>query len=290
MKFHLQRWLREPLVHFLVLGALLFLLFHFAKGSTANKKEEIVITTGTIRTISENFQRVWKRPPSKQELDSLIQEYIKEEIYYREAMALGLDRDDTIIRRRLRQKMEFLAEGMGSIREPTDKDLDTYLKKQPEKFRVETRYTFNQVYLNPDRRKQSIQKDAQELLQELNSSKDSDSSKYGDPFMLGYFFSNQPERNVARTFGDEFAKQLSKLETRKWVGPVESGYGLHLVLITDRTEGRLPDLFEVRQEVQREWMVDQQKQTSDKFFEALRNRYSVTIEEPQKSSTTQAQP
>jgi hypothetical protein len=290
MKFYLQRWLREPLVHFLVLGALFFLLFHFAKGSTANKKEEIVITTGTIRTISENFQRVWKRPPSKEELDSLIQEYIKEEIYYREAMALGLDRDDTIVRRRLRQKMEFLAEGMGSIREPTDKDLDTYLKKHPEKFRVETRYTFNQVYLNPDRRKQSIQKDAQELLQELNTSKDSDSSKYGDPFMLGYFFSNQPESSIARTFGDQFAKQLSKLETRKWVGPVESGYGLHLVLITDRTEGRLPDLFEVRQEVQREWMAEQQKQTSDKFFEALRNRYSVTIEEPQKSSTSRAQP
>ncbi len=281
MTFHSQRWLREPLVHFLVMGALLFLLFHFAKESTANKQGEIVVTAGTIRTLSENFQRVWRRPPTQKELDSLIQDHVTEEIYYREAIALGLDRDDTIIRRRLRQKMEFLVDGMGNMREPTDKDLQSYLQKHPEKFRVETRYTFNQVYLNPDQHKE-LQKDAVELLQKLNNSENSDPSQYGDRFMLGYYFSNQPESNVGRTFGDGFAKQLSRLETGKWVGPIESGYGLHLILITDRTEGRLPDLSEVRAEVQREWLAAEQKQTTDKFFEQLRSRYSVKIEKPQK--------
>jgi parvulin-like peptidyl-prolyl isomerase len=279
MTFDLRRWLRESLVHFLILGALLFLLFHFVKGGTGTKQNEIVITSGTIRTMSENFQRVWQRPPTQKELDSLLQDYIKEEIYYREAIANGLDRDDTIIRRRLRQKMEFLADGMGYIKEPTEKDLQTYLQKHPEKFRVESRYTFSHVYLNPEQHQNSLQQDAKQLLAKLNNAENSiDAGQYGDRFMLGYYFSNQSESNVARTFGDQFAKQLSQLETGKWVGPIESGYGQHLVLISDRTEGKTPALSEVRKQVQSEWMTEESKQTSEKFYEGLRSRYKVKIE------------
>ncbi len=284
MKFDLRRWLREPLLHFLVLGALLFVIFHFVKGSDGSTRAEIIVTAGTIRTLSENFQRVWQRSPTREELDSLLQEHIKEEIYYREAVALGLDRDDTIIRRRLRQKMEFLADGIGSMQEPTDQDLQTYLEKHPEKFRVESRYTFSHVYLNPDRRANSIQRDAAGILSKLNSAGASvDPSQFGDSFMLGYYFSNQPESNVKRTFGDQFAKHLVHLETGKWVGPVESGYGVHLVLISNRTEGEIPALSEVRNEVKRDWLSDQQKQMSGKFYKALRDRYTVKIEQTEKS-------
>jgi PPIC-type PPIASE domain len=285
MRFDLRRWLREPLLHFLVLGASLFLLFHFVKGGSGTKQNEIVVTTGTVRTISEGFQRVWKRPPTQKELDSLIQDYIKEEIYYREAMTMGLDREDTIIRRRLRQKMEFLADGMGYIKEPTEKDLQSYLQKHPEKFRVENRFTFSHVYLNPEKHQNSLQQDATQLLTKLNNARNSvDSSQYGDPFMLGYYFSNQSESNIARTFGDQFAKQLSNFETGKWVGPIESGYGQHLVLIINRTEGRTPPLSEVRKQVQTEWMTEEAKQTSEKFYESLRSLYTIKIEQPQKSS------
>jgi parvulin-like peptidyl-prolyl isomerase len=284
MPFDLRRWLREPLLHFLILGGLLFLLFHFVKGGSGTRQNEIVITNGTVKTISEGFERVWKRPPTQKELDTLIQDYIKEEILYREAMAMGLDRDDTIIRRRLRQKMEFLADGMGYIKEPTEKDLQSYLQKHPEKFRVENRFTFSHVYLNPEKHPNSLQQDATQLLSKLNNARTSiDSSQYGDSFMLGYYFSNQSESNVARTFGDQFAKQLSQLETGKWVGPIESGYGQHLVLIADRTEGRTPPLSEVRKQVQSEWMTEEAKQTSEKFYEGLRSRYTVKIEPSQKS-------
>lgn len=289
MRFDVRRWLQEPLLHFLILGALLFLLFHFVKGGFATKQDEIVVTTGTVQTISEGFQRVWKRPPTQQELDSLIQDYIKEEIYYREAITMGLDRDDTIIRRRLRQKMEFLADGMGYIREPTEKDLQSYLQKHPEKFRVENRFTFSQVYLNPEQHQNSLPQDATQLLEKLNNAGNSvDASEYGDRFMLGYYFSNQSESNVARTFGDQFAKQLAQLETGKWVGPIESGYGQHLILISDRIEGRLPPLSEVRKQVQSEWMTEEAKQTSEKFYESLRSRYNVKIEQPQKTSAGNA--
>jgi hypothetical protein len=279
MTFNTRRLLREPLFHFLVLGALLFLIFHFVKGSGETSREEIVVASGTIRTIADNFQRVWQRPPTQQELDNLVQEYIKEEIYYREAMNLGLDRNDTVIRRRLRQKMEFLVDGIGDIKEPTDQELQSYLEKHPEKFRVESRFTFSQVYLNPERHPNSIQKDATELLSKLNKTDDSvDTTQFGDSFMLGQYFSNQPESVVARTFGEQFAKVLNQLQTGKWVGPVESGYGVHLVKITDRTEGKLPALKDVRNDVEREWMADQQKQLSEKFFESMKSRYKVRIE------------
>jgi parvulin-like peptidyl-prolyl isomerase len=289
MTFDVRRWLREPLIHFLILGALLFLLFHFVKGGSGTKQNEIVVTTGTVQTISEGFQRVWKRSPTQQELDSLIRDYIKEEIYYREAIANGLDRDDTIIRRRLRQKMEFLADGMGYIKEPTEKDLQSYLQKHPEKFRVENRFTFSQIYLNPEKHQNSLQQDAAQLLTKLNNVGNSvDASQYGDQFMLGYYFSNQSESNVARTFGDQFAKQLAQLETEKWVGPIESGYGQHLVFISNRTEGKTPPLSEVRKQVQSEWTTEEAKQTSEKFYESLRSRYNVKIEQAQKTSAGNA--
>jgi hypothetical protein len=278
MPFVVRRWLREPLLHFLILGALLFLLFHFVKGGSA-KQNEIVVGSGTVKTLSDGFNRVWKRAPTQKELDALIQDYIKEEVYYREAISMGMDRDDTIIRRRLRQKMEFLADGMGYIKEPNEKDLESYLQKHPEKFRVESRFTFSHVYLNPEKHQNSIQQDAAQLLTNLNKAGNSvDASKYGDQFMLGYYFSNQSESNIARTFGDQFAKKLSTLETGKWVGPIESGYGEHLVLLSSRTEGKTPPLSEIRKQVQSEWMTDEAKQTSEKFYEDLRSRYKVKIE------------
>ncbi len=280
----IQRWLLEPLVHFLFLGALLFLIFHVVKGGSTGSKEKVVVTAGTIRTISENFQRVWQRPPASQELQSLVQDYIKDEIYSREAVKLGLDQDDAVIRRRLRQKMEFLSDGIAASAEPSEKELQAYLEKHPEKFRIEPRYSFSQVYLNPDRRGSKITHDSTELLAKLNQAGASvDASEYGDPFMLGYNFSNVPETNVARNFGDQFAKNLAQLEKGKWTGPVESGYGLHLVFINDRTEGEIPVLSDIRNQVQREWMVEQQEQSSEKFFQSLRDRYVVTIEQPSKA-------
>jgi hypothetical protein len=286
----IQRWIREPLVHFLILGALLFVLFHVVKGNSAQGQGKIIVTTGTVRALSDSFQRVWQRPPTKSELGGLIQDYIKEEVYYREAQNLGLDKEDPIVRRRLRQKMEFLGDGMATIAEPTDRDLQSYLAMHPEKFRIEPRYTFTHVYLNPENHTNKLDQDAAELLGKLNQQGSSvDASKYGDSFMLGYNFSNIPETNVARTFGQEFAKSLENQQVEKWVGPVPSGYGEHLVYISSRTEGRTPSLSEVRAKVQKEWTSDQQKEAAEKFFEGLRARYQITIEQPQTSDSKNAE-
>jgi hypothetical protein len=285
VKINIQRWLREPLVHFLLLGALLFLLFHFVKGSSNTAQGKIVVSAGTVRTLSENFQRVWQRPPTQMELDGLIQDYIKEEVYYREAQAMGIDRDDPVVRRRLRQKMEFLADGIATSAEPTEKDLEDYLKRNPEKFRIEPRYTFSQVYLNPDKHPDSLTKDTAELLAILKQKGESaKASDYGDSFMLGYFFSNVPETNVIRIFGEDFAKALPGLKTKEWSGPIKSGYGEHMVFINDRVEGRIPSLQEVRAQVQREWLAEHQRRALEDFYKGLRDRYQVSIEKPESSN------
>lgn len=290
----IQRLVREPLVHFLILGAFLFLLFHVMKGSNTGSPEKIVVTGTTIRILADNFQRVWQRPPTREELDGLIQEYIKEEVYYREAQSMGIDRDDPIIRRRLRQKMEFLADGIVASAEPTEKDLQAYLNKNPEKFRIEPRYTFSQVYLNPEKHTSSLKKDTSEVLAKLKQKGESaKASDYGDSFMLGYYFSNVPETTVSRTFGEDFAKSLAGVKTKEWTGPIKSGYGEHLVFINDRVEGRIPPLPEVRAQVQREWLAENQKRALEGYYKSLRDRYQVSIEKPEstlKKDAAETQP
>lgn len=189
--------------------------------------------------------------------------------------------------------MEFLADGMASSAEPTEKDLQAYLNQHPEKFRIEPRYTFSQVYLNPDKHPESLTKDTAKLLAQLKQKGESaKASDYGDSFMLGYFFSNVPETSVSRTFGEDFAKSLAGVKTKEWSGPIKSGYGEHLVFINDRVEGRVPPLPEVRAQVQREWQTENQKRALEDYYKSLRDRYQVSIEKlenPNKESGSGAE-
>ena len=159
-----MKLLREPLVHFLVLGAALFLLYKIVADPVGDRSDRIVVTSGHIERLVEGWKRTWQRPPTRKELEGLIEDHIREEILYREARAMGLDRDDTIIRRRLRQKMEFLFEDLGAQANPSDEELQAFLDKNPDAFRVATRVTFSHIYLNRDRRGESATRDAERLL------------------------------------------------------------------------------------------------------------------------------
>ena len=166
----LRSLLREPLVHFLLLGAALFLLDAWLRPLSASSQgSEIVVGEARIRSLAQNFRRTWQRPPTRPELDGLIQDFVREEVLYREALALGLDKDDTIVRRRLRQKMEFIADEAAALAKPTDQELAAYLAAHAEAFRVEPRATFTQVYLDPRRRAETLEADAKRLLDELNA-------------------------------------------------------------------------------------------------------------------------
>jgi hypothetical protein len=275
----MKRLLKEPLVHFLVLGAALFVVFGLWGKNTGDAPRKIVITRAQIDSLATGFERTWQRPPTGVELEGLIQDRVREEVYCREATALGLDKDDTIIRRRLRQKMEFVSEDVATEREPTDDDLRAYLKAHPDTFRLEPRFTFSQVYLNPERRHGSMAKDATRLLAQLNAAgAKADISQAGDPILLERRFNAAPAGEIARQFGEPFAARLGGLTLGRWQGPIESGFGVHLVLVTARTEAGVPVFEEVRDAVRREWTNAHRLEANEAFYRSLLARYAVTIE------------
>jgi hypothetical protein len=276
-----MKCLREPLLHFVLLGAAMFVIFGLVSEDRGRRPGHIVVTQGTIDNLAAAFARTWRRPPAEQELEGLIQDYMREEVLYREALALSLDRDDTLIRR-LRQKMEFIAEDVTTLSEPTDEELHAYLQAHPEAFAVEPRFTFRQVYLDSRRRGTHLARDVDRLLAELQQLGDkANLAALGDAFLLPHHFESLSATEARKAFGDSFVAGLSTLTPGQWQGPVPSGYGVHLVYVSERTPARIPELAEVRDAVRREWANARRVEANETFFRSLLQRYTVTIEHPQ---------
>ncbi len=277
----LKKLMREPLAHFVLLGAGLF-AWSALWGQPGTRNERIVVTEAHVSRLIEIFGRTWQRPPTERELQRLVDEHIKEEIFYREALAMGLDRDDTIIRRRLRQKMEFLSEDLAAQNDPTDEELEAYLAEHVERFRIEGPLSFAHVYISIDRRGDKAIDDAKALLARLNRDPEAsgDVASLGDRLPLPSGYESTTASEIAKMFGRAFAERVSGLPVGEWSGPVESGYGLHLVLVSERSEDRMPELAEVREAVTRDWRVREREQTNDEIFQKLREKYRVVVEFP----------
>jgi hypothetical protein len=276
--------LREPLLQFLVLGAALFGLFHLADGRKAEAPTKIVISSARVANLADGFARTWQRPPSKEELQGLVDDYIRDEVFYREGRAAGLDRDDVIIRRRVRQKMEFLAEDL-SVPEPTDEQLAGYLASNPERFRTEDHLTFRQVFLSATRRAGTIDSDSRQLANALAGADASvEAAALGDPFLLGEAFHAVSQNDVASLFGDGFARGIFVMQQHRWQGPISSSFGQHFVYISERIPGNLPPLDAVRPAVRREWSNARRLEAEQKLYGSLRARYEIVVETPAKSA------
>ena len=273
------RWLREPLLHFLIIGTGLFLLYQFATGGNESAPREIVISESRIEALAENFGRTWMRPPTPQELRGLVDDYVKEEVFYREAIAMGLDRDDTVIRRRLRQKMEFVSEDAAATAEPTDAQLQQFLTAHPEKFVEPARVTFQQVFVNAERRGDAALSDAERILAELQAGRGpAIPAEAGDPTLLPASLEAASPQEIAGSFGEEFGKLLEDAPIDQWVGPIASSFGLHLVRVSARSASAMPRLVDIRPVVVREWQADQRTLAGDSFYSSLRSKYDVRYE------------
>ena len=274
-----KRLLKEPLVHFLVLGALIFAGHGLLGRDGARAPGRIVVSQGQLESMRVGFTRTWQRAPTNEEWEGLIRDRVREEVYCREAMALGLDRDDTIIRRRLRQKMEFISDDIDARTPPTDADLRAYLAAHPESFRVEPRFTFSHVFLNPEKHGENLARDAARLLAQLRQAgARADAPALGDPYLLEHQFKSVPASEVEKQFGRGFAAKLGGILPGEWQGPVESGYGVHLVRVSERAEGGLPALADVRDVVRREWDDRRRQEANETFYQGLLKSYTVTIE------------
>lgn len=265
--------MREPLLHFLVVGAGLFLLFDVVSEPETIGDEQIIVTSGHIEHLATLFVKTWQRPPTDAELRGLIDSFILEEVLYREATAIGLDQDDTIIRRRLKQKMEFLVDDF-SAANPSTEDLQQFLDNDPERFRAEARISFEHVYLaNP------LAGEVETILAALQSGEALDSDIASLSGLLPRRFDDASETSVAGQFGESFKNVVFALDLGNWTGPVASPFGTHLIKVNEIVAARVPVLDEIRNEVQREWLVDRRQAAQEALFESLRNKYTIMIEE-----------
>jgi len=275
----LQTLLREPLIHFLLIGAALFFVFDQI-GDPVEVDNRIVVSQADLDILASDWLRRTGRPPSPQQVEQQLRQYIREQVLSREAVNLGLDRDDVIIRRRLTQKMQFLFDDLGQVPDPSDAELDVFMSQHVERFTLPETLSFRHIFLNPDSRGKVIQDQAQQLLSRLQESNAVvDTSELGDPTLLPLQFGNQTRLQISNLFGDEFAGQVYSLPVNRWSGPVASGYGLHLVFVHSRTAARVQPLAEVRQSVIRQWQTAKQQELNDLFYQGIQQRYEIILDD-----------
>ncbi|MDX8451620.1 peptidylprolyl isomerase [Mesorhizobium sp. VK9D] len=271
-----MKLLREPLLHFLVIGAAIFGAFYLIGADKEAASGKIVVSAGQIASMRAIFSRTWQREPTVAETDALVKDYIRDEVLYREAIAMGLDKDDAIIRRRMRQKMEFVAD-LTAQAEPTDAELKSFVTEHADWFRAEPRFSFSQVFFRSDSGGGPGTAGLERLLQSLNAGT-TDASQSGDPFMAGFDFKDVAASDVARTFGESFASRIAGAGSGKWEGPVISAYGMHLVRVSERIEAHDPPFEDVREAARREWLHARKIAANDAFYEKLRTRYTIKVE------------
>jgi hypothetical protein len=283
MNEKITRWLREPLVHFLAIGVALFALnLLLTQGdSGAEPDRRVAVTETEIRWLRDSWQSRWQRPPTETELRGLVDDYVRQEVLYREALAMGLDRDDEVIRRRMVQKIEFLTSDLASQVQPTETQLQAYFQENLDRYLIPERRSFAHVYFNVDRRGEAAVGGAEQLLAQLRSAPPGEvrPAELGDRFMLQHEYPLQREQDVARIFGQRFATALFELEPGEWQGPIASGYGLHLAFVVAVEEGQVPELDLVRPRVLLDYGTTVREQANDALLAGVRSRYTVEIDE-----------
>jgi hypothetical protein len=270
-----KKFLYEPLVHFFVLGLLLFVLFAVVNDDSGRSAEEIVVDQGRLSGLVANFEKTWQRPPTAEEVQNLIDAWVHEEILYREGMAIGFDLDDPVIRRRVAQKMSFVADGAVPD-SPEEAELEAWLVANVEDYEIPAVYTLQQVYIDPQRHADELDIFVSSVRTSLDDG--ADAKLLGDSTLLPAEITSSSSVELTRVFGTEFSDGLKGVSVGDWQGPVRSGYGLHFVKIDGLVAARKPDLEEVRAAVARDVLSYQSQKINDAFYAALRERYTVRIE------------
>jgi peptidyl-prolyl cis-trans isomerase C len=279
----ITRWLREPLLHVLLIGLALFVVYYALHPDAGQRQNSsrIVITADDLAQIQLAWMAQWHRPPTPEETRNLLDGKIREEVLSREAIALGLDKEDTIVKRRLAQKMEFVMEDASALREPASDELRRWFAQNAQRFAMPSLVTFRHLYFSPDRRGSRARDDAAEALRKLAGKLEEAPEVQGlsDPFMFQDFYAERSPDQVANMFGTSFAQALPGLEPGKWQGPIESGLGWHLVWVESNIPGRVPAFEEVEARVKSEWSEEQRAEGKRKMFDHMKARYQIVLPE-----------
>jgi hypothetical protein len=290
----MSRWLREPLVHFLLGGLALFAGYAalHPERSARERLDVIEVTEDDLRQLDLVWMAKWQRHPTSDELTALVEDKVREEILYREALALGLDEGDVIVKRRLAQKLEFLSEDVSSLPDPTGAELESWFAQNQERFALPGRLSFRHLYFSPDRRGERARDDAAQALARITgrSGEAAETLGLGDPFMLQGNYADRSEEQLAKELGTPFAQALFQLAPDSWQGPIESGYGWHLVFLESVTPRRVPAFAEVEAEVRVGWLDVRRDELKRKAFEQMRARYRISVPSAVATGLAWAQP
>ena len=277
----MNKWLKEPLFHFLLIGMGIFLLYGLIANVPVDEKNSINVSVSHIDRMVSLWEKRWQRPPTQEEFNGLVKQYINEEVLYREALAMGLDKNDPVVRRRMAQKVKFISENIITIDTPSDDVLQTYLDTHASKYQLAGEITFRHIYFNPAKHDVSMEDEAKKLLTKLlDVNSGIDVNNVGDSFLHGTTFTNLKEFELNRLLGEEFTQELFKQAVGKWAGPLTSGYGLHIIYIESKTATQTVSLEMAKQSVLKDWMSDERKKANEAFVLNLREQYDVNIAKP----------
>lgn len=265
-----RKWWSEPLLHFVVLGGLAFFAHRVLFGSPPS--EYVAPQDAPIEQIREDWFSAKGALPSAAQEAALVQEWVEDEILYRRAIELGLDQNDTIVRRRLVQRMRFFLEDTYRIEPPTDGDLRAWLERHQEEFALPAKTTFTHVFFSRGKRGAELGAAAQSAFEMLRN--DPDEAVNGDPFFRGSTFEDATPAQIKRGFGKDFAESIDQLPLGQWLGPVRSSYGLHVVYVSNRTSAAVPELDAVRERVERDWLQSELARRNEEALAKLRARYA----------------
>ncbi|ANL69867.1 rotamase superfamily PPIASE domain-containing protein (plasmid) [Rhizobium phaseoli] len=277
----LRRLVSEPLLHFAAAGALLFGGYHLLTPMQdgAASTNQIVLTKHDVRQLAISWLAQGRSTPTAEQVRGLVDQKVTQEILFREAVSLGLDRDDEVVKRRLAQKMDFLASDVAALQEPTDAELKAWFEKNSATFALPAHATFRHLYFSTDRHGKQTKEAAAAALT-LIEGKSPDSSEVaaiGDPFMFQSNYGDATPDQMAKEFGPEFSKALFQLTPGKWAGPVKSGYGWHLVWVDSIEPGRIPNYAEVMPNVKAGWIDDKYREIKNSALQEMRSRYSIVV-------------
>jgi peptidyl-prolyl cis-trans isomerase C len=288
----LKRWSREPLLHFLLIGLAVFAVYaymHRGRGGVESSRQ-IVLSLDDLQQMDTYFVSQWRRQPAPAEFQAMVEDKVREEVLYREGLAMGLDKDDTIVKRRMAQKVQFLSEDVAAAHEPSTAELKSWFEKNSSKFALPSRYTFRHLYFSPDKRGKSAQDSAAKALTKI-AGQPEDSKlavSLADSFMFQDYYGDRTPEQLAKEFGPQFAIALEKVKPGSWQGPLESGYGWHLVFVETVIPGRIPALEEIEPDVKTAWLGEQKATAWQKAYAAMRANYAVLLPGPSDKEAVQA--
>ncbi len=280
----LRRWLREPLIHFLLIGAVLFAMYHYVQPDrgAAPSSKQIQLTLDDLGQLVMLFRSQWRREPTREDFNRLVENRVQNEVLYREALAMGLDKNDEIVKRRMAQKMQFLAEDVAAAREPETAELRSWFEKNKAMFAQPSRVSFRHLYFSPDRRGQRTRDEAEKALAKLAGQPQDATlaATLADPFMFQDYYRDRAPDYLGKEFGPRFAQAVAKLAPGWWQGPIESGFGWHLVFVDTVIPGRVPNFEEIEPDVKTAWLGEQKALAWEKAYKEMRAKYTVLLPAP----------